>query len=106
MCNLPRKFNHCRTGIKDDGIPRFDHWRRCAGDGMFFRQAALHFLMGSRLGRNKPVEGHTAVCTADNTLLIEFYQVSTNRSRRRIGYRHQLINGDQIMAFQVIHDLL
>ncbi|SVN44330.1 Uncharacterised protein [Klebsiella pneumoniae] len=46
------------------------------------------------------------MCTADNTLLIEFYQVSTNRSRRRIGYRHQLINGDQIMAFQVIHDLL
>ena len=106
MGNLPGQFNHGGPGIEDNGVPGLDQRRRRAGDGIFFLLATLGFLLRGRLCWNKPVEGHAAVRSADHPFLIELNQVAANGRGRGVGHRHQLVHCHQIMALEIIHNLL
>jgi len=106
MGDLPRQLNHGGAGVKHNRVAGLHQRGRRAGDSLLFQRTALGFLQRRRLGRNKPVQRHPAMCTADHPFLIEFDQVATNGGRRGVGRRHQLVDCHQIMAFQEVHNLL
>ncbi len=106
MGDLPRQLNHGGAGVKHNGVAGFHQRCRRTGDSLLLKRTALGFLQRRRLGRNKPVQRHPAVRSADHPFLIEFDQVAANGGRRGVGRRHQLVDCHQIMAFQEVHNLL
>ncbi len=103
---LTRQLQHGGAGVQHNRIARLYEGGGVVGDSLLLRQVTLHLLQRGGLCRNKTVQRDAAVAAANHPFFIQLNQITSNGCWRGGNGTHQLINSHQIMAFQIVHNLV
>ncbi|OMP12912.1 hypothetical protein COLO4_02589, partial [Corchorus olitorius] len=106
MGQLSCQFQHGGAGIQHHRIAGLHIAGGELRDGLLLRQVTLHLLQRGRLRRDKAVQRDAAVAAANHPFLVQLNQIAANGGWRSRNGAHQLFNSDQIMTFEIVHNLV